>query len=58
MSSVHFSITLPAAVRLVETECRHFLMFTVLGFLPSTTDASVVPRHHGLGFFGVFLFLF
>ena len=45
MSSVHCSIAPPAAVRLLESEGRHFLKFTVLGFLPSTADASVVPRH-------------
>jgi len=45
MSSVHCSIAPPAAVRLLESESRHFSEFTVLGFLPSTADASVVPRH-------------
>jgi len=45
MSSVHCSIAPPAAVRLLESEGRHFSEFTVLGFLPSTADASVVPRH-------------
>ena len=45
MSSVHCSIAPPAAVRLLESEGRHFSKFTVLGFLPSTADASVVPRH-------------
>ena len=45
MSSVHCSIAPPAAVRLLESEGRHFSEFTVLGFLPSTADAFVVPRH-------------
>jgi len=45
MSSVHCSIAPPTAVRLLESEGRHFSKLTVLGFLPSTTDASVVPRH-------------
>ena len=59
MSSVHCSIAPPAAVRLLESEGRHFSEFTVLGFLPSTADASVVPRHGsvhlGLGdFFEVY----
>jgi len=43
MSSVHCSIAPPAVV--LESESRHFSEFTVLGFLPSTADASVVPRH-------------
>ena len=55
MSSIHCSIAPPAAVRLLESEGRHFSEFTVLGFLPSTADASVVPRlgsvHLGLGDF-------
>jgi len=45
MSSVHCGIAPPAAVRLLESESRHFSKFTVLGFLPSTADASVVHRH-------------
>ena len=45
MSSIHCSIALPAAVRLLESEGRHFSEFTVLGFLPSTAGASVVPQH-------------
>jgi len=45
MSSVHCGIALPAAVRLLESEGRHFSKFTVLGFLPSTADASVFPQH-------------
>jgi hypothetical protein len=45
MSSVHCGIDPPAAVRLFESEGRHFSRFTVLGFLPSTADASVVPWH-------------
>jgi hypothetical protein len=36
---------LPAAVRLLETEGRHFSKFTVICFLSSTKDASVVPWH-------------
>ena len=48
MSSVHCSIAPPAAVRLLESEGRHFSEFTVLGFLPSTAVASVVPRHGSL----------
>ena len=43
--SVHCSIAPPAAVRLLQSEGRHFSQFTVLGFLPSTAVASVVPRH-------------
>ena len=53
MSSVHYGTAPPAAVRLFESEGRQFSKFTVLSFLPSTADASVVPRyasaHHGLG---------
>jgi len=45
MSSVHCSIAPPAAVCLLESDGRHFSEFTVLGFLPSTADASIVPRH-------------
>jgi hypothetical protein len=45
MFSVHCGITLLATVRLLETKGHHFLKFTVLGFLPSTADASVVPLH-------------
>jgi len=45
MSSVHCGIALPAAVRLLESKDCHFSKFTVLGFLPSAADASVVPRH-------------
>jgi len=45
MSSVHCIIAPPAAVRLLESEGRHFSKFTVHGFLPSTADVSVVPRH-------------
>ena len=45
----------PACRIKAESEGRHFLKFTVLCFLPSTADASVVPRHAsvrvGLGFF-------
>jgi len=55
MSSAHCCIAPPAAVRLLETEGCHFSRITVLGFLPSTANASVVPRHGsvqlGLGFF-------
>jgi len=59
MSSVHCGITLPAAVQLLETEGRHFLKFTVLGFLPSTADASVVPWHGSVHLgLGVFFFFF
>ena len=59
MSSVHGSIAPPAAVRLLESEGRQFSEFTVLGFLPSTVDASVVPRHGSVhlglgGFFSRF----
>jgi len=59
MSSVHCGIAPPAAVRLLELEGRYFSKFTVLGFLPSTADASVVTRHDsvhlGLGdFFEVY----
>ena len=53
MSSVHYSTAPPAAVRLLESEGRHFSKFTILGFLTSAADASVVPRygsvHLGLG---------
>ena len=45
MSSVHCSIAPPAAVWLLQSEGRHFSEFIVLGFLPSTAYASVVPRH-------------
>jgi len=45
MSSVHCNIAPPAAVRLLESEGCHFSKFTVLGFLPSKADASVIPRH-------------
>ena len=45
MSSVHCGIAPPAAVRLLKSEGRHFSEFTVLGFLPSTAGASVVPQH-------------
>jgi hypothetical protein len=45
MSSVHCDIATSAAVRLLKSEVRHFLEFTVLGFLPSTAGASVVPQH-------------
>jgi len=45
MSSVHYSIAPPAAVRLLQSEGRHFSKFTVLGFLPSAADASLVPRY-------------
>ena len=45
MSSVHCIVAPPAAVRLLESEGRHFSEFTFLGFLPSITDASVVFRH-------------
>jgi len=48
MSSLHCSIAPPASVRLLESEGRHFSKFTVVGFLPSTADASVVPRHGSL----------
>jgi hypothetical protein len=55
MYSIHCGIALPAIVRLLETEGRHFLEFTVRGFLPSTADAPVVPQHSsvhlGLGIF-------
>jgi len=56
MSSVHCSIAPPAAVRLLESKGRHFSEFTVLGFLPSTTDASVVPWH-GLLLLLLFIYL-
>jgi len=45
MSSVHCRIVPPAAIRQLESEGRQFSEFTVLGFLPSSTDASVVRRH-------------
>ena len=45
MSSVHCDITLPVTVRVLETVGRHFSKFTVLGFLPFTANASVVPQH-------------
>ena len=45
MSYVHCGIAPPAAVRLLESEGRHFSKFTVFGFIPSTAYASVVPRH-------------
>jgi len=45
MSSVHCSIAPHDAGRLLESEGCHFSEFTVLGFLPSSTDASVVPQH-------------
>jgi len=45
MSSVHCNIAPPSAVRLLESKGRQFSEFTILGFLPSTADASVVPRH-------------
>ena len=55
MSSVHWGIALLAAVRLLESEYCHFSKFTVLGFLTSTADATVVPQrgsvHLGLGNF-------
>jgi hypothetical protein len=35
----------PAAARLYESGGRHFSKFTVFGFLLSTADAFVVPRH-------------
>jgi hypothetical protein len=41
----HCCIAPPAAVRLLETEGCYFSRITVLGFLPSTANASVVPRH-------------
>ena len=40
MPSVHCSIVPPAAIGLFEIS-----KFTVFGFLPSTVDASEVPRH-------------
>ena len=45
MFSVHCGIAPPAAVRLLKSEGRHFSEFTVLGFLPSTAGASVVPQY-------------
>jgi hypothetical protein len=45
MYSVHCGIAPPAAVRLLGTEDCLFLEFIVLGFVPSTTDALVVPQH-------------
>jgi hypothetical protein len=45
MYSVRCGIAPPAAVRLLETEGHLSSEFTVLGFLPSTTDAPVVPQH-------------
>jgi len=45
MSSVHCGIAPPAAVRLLESKGHHFLKLKVLGFIPSTADASVVPWH-------------
>ena len=59
MSSVHCSIAPLAAVSLLESKGRHFSKFAVLGFLPSTADASVFPQHGsvqlGLGdFFEVY----
>ena len=53
--SVHCSKAPLAAVRLLESECRHFSKFKFLGFLPSTADASLDPRrgsvHLVLGIF-------
>jgi hypothetical protein len=34
-------------VRLLESDGLHFSKFTVLGCLPSTADAPVVPHHGG-----------
>jgi hypothetical protein len=48
MYSVHCGMAPLAAVRLLETEGRHFSEFTVLGFLPSTADAPVVPQHNSV----------
>jgi hypothetical protein len=48
MSAVLCNTALPAAVRLLETEGHHFSKFTVLGFLPSTANASVVPQHDSI----------
>ena len=45
MSSVRCGIAPPAAVRLLKSEGRQFSEFTVLGFLPSTAGATVVPQH-------------
>jgi len=45
MSSVHCGTAPPASVRTPVTEGRHFSTFTVLGVLPSTAHASVVPQH-------------
>jgi hypothetical protein len=45
MSSVHCGIAPPAAVRLLKSEGHQFSEFTVLGFLPTTAGASVVPQH-------------
>jgi hypothetical protein len=45
MFSVHCSIAPPATARLLESEGHHFSKFAVRGFLPSTTDASVISWH-------------
>jgi hypothetical protein len=45
MSCVYCGIVLPATGRLLETEGCRFSKFTILGFLPSTADASVVAWH-------------
>jgi hypothetical protein len=48
MSAVLCNIALPATVRLLETEDHHFSEFTVLGFLPSTANASIAPQHDSI----------
>jgi hypothetical protein len=55
MSSVHCSIVPPATVRLFDIST-----FTVLGFLPSTADASEVPWHGSvyLALRDIFIFYF
>jgi hypothetical protein len=45
MFYVYCGVAPPAAARLFESGGRHFSKFTVLGFLPSTADAFVIPRH-------------
>ena len=45
MYSVHCSVTLSAAVRLLEAEDCQFSQFTVLGSLCCTADVPLVPQH-------------
>jgi len=59
MSSVQCDIAPPVTVRVLETMGHHFSKFTVLGFLPSTANASVVPQHGSIHLgLGDFLFRF